>query len=114
MKKSLQKIEDFYYQKGLRADDLRQALTDDQDYQKLLAERKASLQVNFNIPAEDEGKFVLSTDNDYEILSTCYELEKKNLSTGDEELVGFIKSQLELDWRNNLTDKIQSLKHKYK
>src|SRR3989344_276085 len=100
--KTLQSIIDTYYERGLRGDTLRETLNKDEEYQHILSERKAKISKQFSIPREDLEKYVLSVDEDWEILSKIYELESKNLSTMDREIISFIRSQLEHDWRKPL------------
>ena len=100
-------------QKGLTGSALRDALNGDVEYQGLLDERKANLRKKFELSEQDEAKYVLSTDSDYEILSMCRHLAKKDLTESDRALISFIESQIELDWRKHLTDKIKLLHDKY-
>ena len=59
-------------------------------------------------------KYLLPTDDDVKILNKCNELETLNLSKDDRELVEFIKTQLEKDWRTPLLEKLGTLLKKYK
>jgi len=52
-------------------------------------------------------------EKDYEILAKVYELEEKDSSEQDKELVKLIKTQLEKDWRTPLVDFLDSLLEKY-
>ena len=113
MKPSLQKIEDYYIRKGFRGDKLRKILESDKEYQKILTERKRGLTKKFSISKNEEKKYVLSTDNDHEILGKIHELEKKKLSESDKELVEFIRTQLEEDWRTPLVEVLDKLMKKY-
>lgn len=61
-------IEDFYVQKGLRGSKLRKALKRDSQYQRLLKARRKKIRKKFRIKPGDLQKYVLSTDQDYEIL----------------------------------------------
>lgn len=112
-KQSLQRIEDHYIQKGLIGDQLRKALKDDREYQNILTERKGQLTKSFAISPEEETKYVLSTDEDYEILGKIKQLEKMPLSPEDRELIVFIRSQLEDDWRTPLLTKLEEISKKY-
>lgn len=98
-KKSLQAIEDYYYQKGLRGDRLRQATENDRQYVKFLKERHSKLMSKLKVKASDKKRYNLSTDLDYEILGKIYQLEKKNLSSKDKVIVKLIRTQLERNWR---------------
>ena len=112
--KTLQSIIDSYYERGLRGDELREALNKDLEYQHILSERKAKISKQFSILDEDLEKYVLSVDEDWEILSKIYELESKNLSAQDRELIKFIRSQLEHDWRKPLMEKLNNLLDHYR
>ena len=110
---TLQEIENKYIQQGLRGNALRQALAHDEEYRRILAERKSKLTKQFSISEQDLGKYVLSIDEDWEILSKIYQLEKKPLSEHDSELIRLIRSQLEDDWRKPLKEKLGKLLKKY-
>lgn len=114
MQKSLQEIEDFYIQRGYSGDKFRQALKEDAQYQKPLVTKKSKLQKKFTVSKEEEKIYVLSTDNDYDILGKCKILENKSLSTCDLDMVKLIKSQLQDDWRKPLTEKINVIFKKYR
>ena len=114
MKKSLQRIEDYYLKKGLSGDKLRKALERDKEYQRLLAERKRKLMKKFKITLEEKQKYVLSTDKDFEILGKIHQLEKQNLSQEDKRIVRFIRTQLQLDWRTPIIKLLEKLLKKYK
>ena len=77
-------------------------------------EEREKLRSKYGITAEDEAPYVLPTEEDYQVLSKCKELETKNLSAGDKELVSFIRSQLFDDWRTPILDKLSKLSEKYK
>ena len=106
---SLQKIQDFYESQGLKSGKLRKALEEDKEYQRILSERKASLRAKLKISKTEERKYVLSTDDDYEILSKIKQLEKSKLPKNDKEFVTFIKTQLEQDWRKPLLKRLNRL-----
>lgn len=114
MGKSLQEIEDSYIERGLSGKELRKALEKDKDYQKLLTERKEKLTKKFEVSQEEEKKYVLSTDKDYEILGKIHLLEKQKLSPEDKRLIKFIRTQLQLDWRASITKQLDELLEKYK
>ena len=101
-KKSLQRIEDFYVNKGYRSDKLSKKLSKDKEYQKLLKERKQRLSKEHKATPSEKKKYVLSTNIDFEILSKCKQLEKQKLSKEKKYWVKLIKSQLEDDWRRPL------------
>jgi len=96
---SLQTIEDYYYNKGLREDKLRRATQSDREYMKILRKRWSNLTKRFPIRLADRKRYVLSTDQDYEILGKIYQLEKMKLSDNDKALVKLVRTQLEHHWR---------------
>ena len=114
MKKSLQAIEDYYINKGLSGKKLEAALQRDREYQIILFERKNRTTKKFKIPKKDRERYVLSTDQDYEILSIIYQLEKKPLSATDRQVIALICTQLEHDWRKALLRVLKSFVKKYK
>ena len=63
--------------------------------------------------ASEKMKYLLPETRDFEILSKCKELEKMKLNKGDRELVRFIKTQLERDWRKYLLGELNKLLKKY-
>lgn len=113
MAKSLQQIQDYYLSQGLRSEALRNALEEDSKYQELLKERKAVIRNKYGIDEAEEKEYLLPNEEDYEILSIVKSLENKNLSDQDKEIVEFIKSQLRLDWRGPLLEKLKQLLQKY-
>ena len=110
---TLAQIEDFYAQKGLRGSKLRGALKRDSQYQRLLVERRKKIKKKFRIKPKDLQKYVLSTYQDYEILEKVYRLENKSLKTQDKNLIRFIRTQLELDWRKQIIKELDDLAKKY-
>ena len=114
MKKSLQTIEDYYYQKGLRGTKLRHATEKDLEYMNILREKWSNLTKKFEIRPSDIKKYVMSTDQDYEILGMVYILENKKLSDKDKELVKLVKTQLEHHWRTPVIKFLNKLLQKYK
>lgn len=113
MAKSLQQIEDYYFSQGLKGETLRSALEEDGEYQRLLKERKAVIRNKYRITEEEEKEFLLPNEEDYEILSIVKQLENKNLSETDSEIIELIKTQLRDDWRNPLLEKLKKLLQKY-
>jgi hypothetical protein len=63
---------------------------------------------NFKIKPADK-KLRLDEKRDYEILKMIYQLEKRKLSKEQKELVKFLKSQLEDDWRKPLLEFVRKL-----
>lgn len=111
--KSLQEIEDFYINQGLTGTDLRKALEKDKEYQELLRKRKVRLTKKFKISKKEQDKYVLSTDQDYEILGKIHQLEQLPLSDEDKRLVSFIRTQLEPPWRAGIFKVLNRLLEKY-
>ena len=114
MKRSLQQIQDSYENLGYKGDKLRRVLNKDEEYQKIIKERKQKLTRQFKITPTEKKKYVLSTDDDFEILARIKQLEKKKLSKEDEALVRFLRTQLEDDWRKPLLKVVNGLLKKYK
>lgn len=114
MKKSLQKIEDFYISQGFSGEELRKKILKDKAYSKLLLERKQKLGKQISLTKAEEKKYVMSVDEDYEILSKIKQLEKLNLRKEDKFLVSFIRAQLEHDWRKPLIKLLDRLLGKYR
>ena len=112
--KSLQQIEDFYLNLGYKRGKLRKVLAKDEEYQKLLKDRKRKLTQRFKATSVEKKKYVLSTDSDFEILTKCKQLEKLELSKEDRILVKLIKSQLEYNRRKPLLNTLNRLLKKYK
>lgn len=111
--KSLQAIEDYYYRKGLRADKLRQATLRDREYMKVLRQRWSKLTKKFHVHPVDRKRYVLSTDQDYEILGKIYRLEERKLSDKDRALVRLVRTQLEHHWRDSIRRFLDQLLNKY-
>ncbi len=109
----LQEIEDFYNNLEYRGDKLRRVLAKDGQYQRLLKERKEKLTKRFKVTPGEKKRYVLSTDDDFEILAKCRQLEKLKLTGEDRLLVKLIKTQLEADWRKPLLKAANLLLRKY-
>ena len=112
-KKSLQQIEDFYINLGYEGNELRKVLEKDKKYQLLFKQRKEKLNKKYKINPIEKKKYVLSTDEDFEILNLCKKLEKFNLSNEDRILVKIIKTQLEHNWRFHLLKSLNKIFEKY-
>ena len=63
-----------------------------------------------NITKSDKKKYALPTKLDKEILLKIKELEKKKLNKKDKEMLKFIKSQLEHNWRKPLIKELNKKK----
>ena len=114
MKKSLQRIEDFYVKQGYKGDELRKILSKDKEYQKLLKERKQKLTKKISLTETERKKYVMSINEDYEIISKVKQLEKLNLNKEEKFLIKFIRTQLEHDWRKWLIKELDKILLKYK
>lgn len=112
-KKSFQGIEDFYINLGFSGSRLRNTLEKDKEYQKLLKERIKKLTRKSKASGMEKKKYVLSTDQDFEILEKCKLLEKKKLEKEDKHLVRLIKTQLRQGWRTPLVKELERLLKKY-
>lgn len=113
MARSLQQIGDFYLSQGFKGEELRKALAEDFEFQQLLKEKKAEIRDKFGITKEEEKEFLLPNGEDYEVLSIVKNLESKDLSDNDREIVTLIKTQLRADWREPLLAKLKGLLQKY-
>jgi|SRR3989344_4634189 len=111
--KSLQKIEDRYISRGFRGKYLKRVLASDKKYLKLVGKRTKRLTANNVANAKDKKKYVLSTDDDFEILRIVKEIEMKELSPTDKLITELIKSQLEHDWRLPLLRQLRMIQKKY-
>lgn len=113
MVKSLQQIEDYYLSRGFKGEELRKALERDSEFQQLLKEKKAEIRDKFGVTEEEEKEFLLPNEEDYKVLSIVKNLESKDLSDNDTEIVKMIKTQLQADWREPLLSKLKQLLQKY-
>lgn len=113
MAKTQQEIEDYYISRGLNGEELRKALEKDPEFQALLKRRKIKIRNKFGISENDEKKYLLPTEEDYKILSMINELEKKNLSENDRDIIEVIRAQLLLNWRSPLIQKLEEIRAKY-
>ena len=68
----------------------------------------------FEITKKDLNKYSLLDKRDYLILWKIYQLEEKKLIAKDKELVNFIRSQLENEWRTPIIKLLNKLLKKYK
>lgn len=108
-KRSLQGIEDFYLRLGFSGNKLRNTLEKDKEYQRLLKERRKKLTRKSKASQKEKKLYVLSTDQDFEILEKCKLLERKKLSKEDKHLVRLIKTQLKQGWRPPLVKELERL-----
>ncbi len=68
---------------------------------------------SFSPTAEEKQKYILKTEQDYEILGKIKQLEKKKLSSDDKKLIAFLRTQLEQDWRTPMIKRLDELLKKY-
>ncbi len=113
-KKSLQTIEDFYKNRGYKGERLRKILEKDKEYLPIVKERNKKLTRKTKISKFEKKKYVLSINEDYEILAKIKKLEKMKLSKEEKIILKFIKSQLEHDWRRPLIKFLDNMLKKYK
>ncbi len=110
----LAEIEDYYYSKGYRGKRLEKILKKDSRYQKLLKEKRSKTKNLHKIASKKElEKYPLPAKEDFIILGLVHRLKKKKISRNDGEILEFILSQLEYDWRSMLLKKIKQLAKKY-
>lgn len=114
MKISLQEIEDYYKNQSYVGEKLRQKVIKDKEYQRLLKARQRELIKRFPLTQLENKKYVMSTNQDYEILGKIKQLEKLPLTKQEKTLVKLIKTQLEYDWRKYLFLELSKLLKKYK
>lgn len=57
----------------------------------------------------EKKKYVMSTDQDYEILSKIKQLEKCDLNKQEKFLVRLVRTQLERDWRKWLIKELDKI-----
>ena len=62
----------------------------------------------------ERKKYVLTTEQDYEILEKCKTLKKQKLSKADKETVKLIETQLKREWRKALIKKLNQILKKHK
>ncbi|OGY23186.1 MAG: hypothetical protein A2172_02295 [Candidatus Woykebacteria bacterium RBG_13_40_15] len=74
---------------------------------------KEKLRIKYGITEEDEKPYLMPKEEDYAILAKVKELESKNLSPADRELVSLIRTQLLDDWRTPLLGKLNEILGKY-
>ena len=92
---------------------MRRAAQNDREYMAILRKRWLKLTKSFPVEAKDRKRYILSTDQDYQILGRIYELERKKLSDKDEALVKLVRTQLEHHWRTPILRFLNQLLKKY-
>lgn len=113
MKKSLQKIMDFYEKQGYKGDKLRNILLKDKNFNSLIEERRLKLTKAFSLTKNEGKKYVLSVDRDFEILKKIKQLEKLKLNQQEQFIAKFIRTQLEHDWRKWVIKELNKILKKY-
>lgn len=68
---------------------------------------------SFPLTKTEQRKYVMSTNEDYEILKKVKQLEKFKLAKQEKFLVWLIKTQLELKWRKYIIKTLNQLFKKY-
>ncbi|MFC1598165.1 hypothetical protein ACFL2M_01390 [Patescibacteria group bacterium] len=63
---------------------------------------------------EELERYELPEEQDLEILGKIHELESEELSDADKQLVIFLRTQLEEDWRTPLLEFIDAMHKKYR
>ena len=97
---------------GYTGSKLKSKLEKDKNYVRLLKERKKHLK-KIGVSGREQGKFVLLTDKDVEILRRCNKL-KKTANKEDRVLIKLINSQLEEDWRRPLINQLKIIEKRGK
>ena len=77
-RKSLQEIENFYKNLGHIRNKLHQILAKDKEWVKLYKERQQNLTKSFPLSKTDQRKYVMSINEDYEILKKVKQLKNRN------------------------------------
>ena len=67
----------------------------------------------FTLTKAEQRKYVMSTNEDYDILKKIKQLEKLKLTKEEKILVRLIKTQLEPKWRKYLLQTLNKLFKKY-
>ena len=99
---------------GYKGEKLRKALESDKELKNILAMKKAKLSKKAKATKTEKKKYVLATDQDFEILQKCKMLEKKRLIPADKTAVRLILTQLKPEWRKDLVIELDTLIRKYK
>jgi len=62
----------------------------------------------------EKKSYVFKEPRDYKILAKIKELERKNLTKNDKEIIKLIRTQLKDDWRLDLIKYLNKLLKRYK
>lgn len=114
MKKSLQSIQDFYEKQGYKGAQLRRMIENDKEWREIVKDRNRKLSKRVSLTKSEKTKYVMSTDEDYEILDKIKQLEKLMLKKEDRYFIKFLRTQLEHDWRKPILAELNKLLRKYK
>jgi len=69
----------------------------------------------FRLTKFEKSKYVMSTEKDFEILAKIKKIEKiKKISNQDRDMIKFIRTQLERDWRAPLLKSLDKILKKYR
>ena len=71
------------------------------------------LKKRFPLTGTEKWKYVLSTNEDYEILKKVKQLKKLKLTKEEKNVVWLIKTQLERNWRKYLLQALNKFLKKY-
>ncbi len=107
---SISAIQHTFIIQGLRGEKLRQAIENNKEYQRIMKRRASKLVIKNK---KVSGKYVMSVDDDYEIMNLISKLENKKLSKSDREVIKLLKTQLEHDWRLPLKKFLEKLLKQY-
>lgn len=67
----------------------------------------------FSLTKAEKRRYVMSTNEDYEILKKVKCLEKLKLRKEEKTLIKLIKTQLELEWRKYLLKTLNNILKRY-
>ena len=112
---SLDSIAEFYLGLGFRGCQLRKVLEQDHEYQQLLQARRLQLDTRYinTVSEAERDMYLLSVQEDFEILEKCKRIERARISAEDRLLTRLIKTQLKDDWRTDILETLNGLLNKY-
>jgi len=77
-----------------------------------MKKKQQSLTKSFPLTKTERKHYVMSTDEDYEILGKVRQLEKLKLTKEERFLVWLVKTQLEPEWRKYLIKALNKILRK--
>ncbi len=83
------------------------------EWVRLYKKRQQKLTKRFPLTKTEQRKYVMSTNEDYEILKKVKQLEKLKLTKEEKSLIWLIKTQLDFDWRKYLIRTLNQLIRKH-